>query len=120
MIYQAQRTDFIDIISKNENAIFLFHSKEDKSSPAVKKIKTQLKEIAGESKDINIHLFVTDEDEATKEFSQVLELEGVPTMVVYKNGCFNRYKNKEFTTASIKKFIGSSKKKQTIDVDSEV
>lgn len=119
MIYQAQRTDFIDILAKNENAIFFFHSKEDKSTPTVKKIKTQLKEIAGESKDINVHLFVTDEDEATKQFSQVLELEGMPTMVIYKNGCFNRYKNKEFTAASIKKFIGSGKKKQSIDVDSE-
>lgn len=112
MIHQAQRIDFIEILAKNEQAVFFFYSTEDKNSVTVKKTNTQLKKIAEET-NTNIHLFVTDTDEQTKEFSRILELDSIPTMVVYKNGSFNRYKNKDFGNASIKKFIGSGKSKSS-------
>lgn len=118
MIYQAQRTDFIDILSKNDNAVFFFYSNEEKNSATVKKVKTLLKDIAGDSKDLNVHLFVTDDTEAAREFSQHLELDTSPTVVVYINGTFNRYKNKDFTASSLKMFLrAGAKKKQTIEAE---
>ncbi|MEG1313959.1 MAG: hypothetical protein RSD40_06550 [Bacilli bacterium] len=110
MIYEATHNDFIEILAKNEQAVFFFYSLEDKNSVTVKKTNTELKKIAQET-ETNIHLFITDKDDKTKLFSEFLELDSIPTIVVYKNGTFNRYKNKDFGAASIKKFIGSGKSK---------
>lgn len=118
MIYEVTRKDFLGILAQNTNAVFLFYSKEHKNTPAMKKIKKQLDEIVEGNNDINIHLFLTDGDAESEEFSNILEIDNtLPTLVVYKEGNFSRYKNKEFTIASIRKFIGSTKKKESLETE---
>lgn len=117
MIYEATPKDFLGILAQNANAVFLFYAKEHKGTVAMKKIRKQLDEVVATNSEINIHIFVTDETTEAEQFSSVLEIDALPTLVVYKNGSFSRYKNKEFTAASIRKFIGSSKKKAPLEAE---
>lgn len=109
MILEATHQDFISILSNNDEAIFFFHQEKDKQSAEVKKIKTSIKQIIDEGMKVNVHLFVTDATPEQEAFSDVLELDGIPTIVVYKNGSFKRYKNKDFAKDKLKKFLTPSK-----------
>lgn len=98
---------FISMISQEKPVICFFHNQE--KNEEVTKIKNILGNIKKKLPLLPLYEFIRDENEDNEYLCDVMEIATYPILVMYKNGCFNRYKSKNFTEKEILKFIGNKK-----------
>lgn len=96
--------DFISIISEEKPPLVLFRYKNEK--PEFMKI---LKDLLKGYPLLNSYEYIIDESEDNQILAEHLEVETTPVLVFYKNGNFNRYKDKHFSKKTLSLFLGSKK-----------
>ncbi len=96
---------FISMLSEEKPVVCFYHSKEEDEN--ILKIKDVLKNIKKELTLLPLYEFIRDEDEENEYLCDVMEIAKYPILVMYKDGCFNRYKAKEFSEKEILKFLGN-------------
>ena len=101
---KASSKNFVSIISEEKLPLVLFRLKEDKL-PFMKILNDLLKEYPL----LNFYEFIIDENEENTILAQHLEVTFTPVLFFYKNGCFNRYKDKHFSQKTLSLFLGSKK-----------
>lgn len=106
MIETITPKDFIHAISQDSQVAIFFCDKSDKET---KKIEQSLAKIKNESPALKIFQYELSRDEQHEEFENTLEIMDENNIVVFKNCCFNRYKNKQFTEKSLKTFLSVKK-----------
>lgn len=100
----ANSKDFISILSEEKPPLVLFRYKSEK--PSFIKL---LDELAKDYPLLNIYDYVIDDNKDNELLAEHLEVEVTPVLVFYKNGSFNRYKDKNFTKKTLSLFLGSKK-----------
>lgn len=100
----ANSKNFISILSEEKPPLVLFRYKEEK--PSFLKI---LNELLKEYPLLNAYEYIIDENEDNIVLAEHLEVDTTPVLVFYKNGCFNRYKDKNFSKKTLSLFLGSKK-----------
>lgn len=100
----ATSKDFIGIISEEKPPLVLFRYKNEK--PLFMKI---LKDLLKGYPLLNSYEYIIDESEDNTILAEHLEIETTPVLVFYKNGNFNRYKDKNFSKKTLSIFLGSKK-----------
>lgn len=110
------------MLSEDKPVICFFHRQ--KEDAQVSAIKTVLAKFEKELPLLPVYEFITDESPENQELCEIVEIVDRPVLIIYKNGCFSRYKDKLFTEKSISMFIGSKSTyqpkqstKATIEVD---
>lgn len=97
--------DFIGVLSNTLPSVVLFSLKDDK----LNKLKKDLDSIKSNLTKLPLYEMIIDENEKNEELAEYLGIEQTPFLAVFKDGSFNRYKDKNFTLTTIKKFIGGQK-----------
>lgn len=100
----ANSKDFISILSEEKPPLVLFRYKEEK--PTFTKL---LDDLLKEYPLMNAYEYVIDDNKDNQILAEHLEVEITPVLVFYKNGSFNRYKDKNFTKKTLSLFLGSKK-----------
>lgn len=100
----ATSKDFISILSEEKPPMILFRYKKEK--PTFVKI---LDELLKDYPLLNAYEYIIDENEDNRVLAEHLEVETTPVLVFYKNGSFNRYKDKNFSKKTLTLFLGSKK-----------
>lgn len=113
---EANSKNFISMLSEDKPVMCFFHSKVEESQ--VKKIKEIVSSIQKKLPLLPAYEYIIDESPENQLLCDVMEVSSNPVLIFYKDGCFNRYKDKQFSEASIMQFIGN-KKQYMIDEDKE-
>lgn len=96
---------FIGMLSEEKPVLCFFHRvKEDAHVPVIREI---IKKLEKELPLLPVYEFVTDESPANQELVDVIEIVDKPVLIIYKNGCFSRYKDKLFNEKAVSQFLGS-------------
>ena len=103
----ATSKDFISMVSEEKPAVCFYHKKEEDAQ--VKKTKEILLKIKKEYVLLPMYEFLTDANPDNEQLCEVLEIADRPMLIIYKDGCFSRYKDKKFTEKEIVKFIGNKR-----------
>lgn len=103
----ADHTNFVSVLSEEKPGMILFYEKSDLAQ--VKKIKAILEPISQELPLLPLYEYVIDQNEGNEILAEYLDLTKTPVFLFFKNGNFNRYKNKTFTREAILTFIGYTK-----------
>jgi len=122
---EANSKNFISMLSEDKPVMCFFHYKAEESQ--VKKIKEIVTSIQKKLPLLPAYEYIIDENPENQLLCDVMEVSSTPVLIFYKNGCFNRYKDKQFSEASVMQFVGSKKQymldeekdkeKKKIDVD---
>lgn len=120
---EANSKNFISMLSEDKPVMCFFHYKAEESQ--VKKIKEIVKAIEKKLPLLPAYEYIIDENPENQLLCDVMEVSSTPVLIFYKDGCFSRYKDKQFSEASIMQFIGNKKQympaeeseKKKIDVD---
>lgn len=99
--------NFVSMLSEELPVVCFFHKKSD--DVQIKKIKEILLKVEKQLPLLPLYEFVTDENPDNERLSEVMEIASNPVIIIYKDGCFNRYKDKKFTELEITQFIGGKK-----------
>lgn len=103
----VDRNSFISMLSEELPVMCFFHDiKEDEQ---IKEIKALLNKIEDGLPKLKIYEFIRNKTEDDEYLCDVLEVAKYPILIFYKNGCFSRYKAKDFTEKEIIKFLGNTK-----------
>ena len=115
MTIQINSQDFIQTISSEEQVAIFFSVEDSNSSKIENKLDTFITKSNEDSvKPYKIYKLSIEDNDKNYELCQHLNVEE-KILIVFKNACFNRYKNKDFTDKELKKFLSiSSKKKGTL------
>jgi hypothetical protein len=96
---------FINMLSEEKPVVCFFHrQKEDAQVPVVREILTKLEK---ELPLLPVYEFITDESPENKQLCDIVEIVDKPVLVIYKNGNFSRYKDKQLNEKSIAQFLGN-------------
>lgn len=106
---KANSSDFISILSETKPAMIMFYTSEQEEDANVKKIKQTIKAVEKKLPLLNAYEFITDEDEQNAILCENIEVTQTPILIIFKDGCFSRYKNKGFTEKSVAAFIGNKR-----------
>lgn len=101
---RATSKDFISIISEEKPPLILFRYNNEK--PTFMKLLTDL--LKGYPL-LNSYEYIIDESKDNQILAEHLEIETTPVLMFYKNGNFNRYKDKHFSKNTLSIFLGSKK-----------
>ncbi len=123
IMLKSNHKNFISMLSEEKPVVCFYHVKEEDEQ--IKKIKETLAKVKKELPLLPLYEFIRDETEQDEHLCNVMEVTPYPVIIVYKNGCFNRYKDKNFTEKELLKFIGNKtlyssieeKAKDKIEVD---
>lgn len=110
----ATSKDFIGILSEEKPPLVLFRYKDEK--PVFMKI---LKDLLKGYPLLNAYEYIIDASEDNQILAEHLEVETTPVLIFYKNGNFNRYKDKNFSKKTLAIFLGSKKNYALTETDSE-
>lgn len=110
----ATSKDFISILSEEKPPLVLFRYKNEK--PEFMKI---LKDLLKGYPLLNAYEYIIDASEDNQILAEHLEVETTPVLVFYKNGNFNRYKDKHFSKKTLTIFLGSKKNYALTEKNSE-
>ncbi len=118
----ANAKNFISMLSEEKPVVCFYHSKEDSDNENVIKVKEVFKNIKKELTLLSVYEFIRDGDEESEYLCDVMEIAKYPILVMYKDGCFNRYKAKGFSEKEILKFLGNKniyipKEPKKVEVD---
>jgi hypothetical protein len=58
---------------------------------------------------MNAYEYIIDENQDNQILAEYLEVDFTPVLIFYKNGNFNRYKDKYFSKKTLSLFLGSKK-----------
>ena len=97
--------DFISVLSEPLPPMILYYSEEQKKE--ADKIKKLIEKLEKKLPLLKVFEFITDANDSNQRLSEEMEVNNTPILIFYKNGCFNRYKDKIFTEKSIEKFVGN-------------
>lgn len=103
----ANSKDFIGIICEDKPAMIFFHYKDEEND--AKKIKAVLKELHKDFPLLSSYEYIIDDNDDNLLLAQHLDVSKTPILVFYKDGCFNRYKDKYFNKKTLGVFIGSKR-----------
>ncbi|NCQ52259.1 hypothetical protein GW796_10310 [archaeon] len=99
--------NFIGMLSEDKPLLCFFHNKkEDKN---IQKIKDILIKVKKELPLLPLYEYVVDDSDENQQLCDIVEINVLPILIVYKDGCFSRYKDKKFTEAEILKFVGNKR-----------
>lgn len=118
---EANSKNFIHLLTNEKPIMIFFHYKDE--TKEVDKIKSVLNELEKDFPLLPSYEYVIDANEDNKILAEHLEVDKTPVLTFYKNGSFNRYKDKLFTKKAIALFIGSKKlygKPQTTEDSEEI
>lgn len=101
---KAGSQDFISILSEEKPPLILFRYKEE--TPQFSKL---LKDLLKDYPLMNAYEYIIDENEKNQMLAEHLQFVVTPILVFYKNGSFNRYKDKNFSKKNLTLFLGSKK-----------
>lgn len=107
MIQTITPKDFIQAIAEDHQVAIFFN---DKSNKETKKIETILEKIQKDAPKLKVFQYELSKDDEHEEFEEFLEIMPENNIIVYKNSCFNKYKNKQFNENSIRTFLSVKKK----------
>ncbi len=118
----ANSENFVNMLSEERPVLCFFHrQKEDTQVPAIKQILTKLEK---QLPLLPVYEFVTDATPENKKLCDVIEIVDKPVLVIYKNGNFSRYRDKQLNEKSILAFLGNTaiykevkEEKEKIEVD---
>lgn len=100
----ASSKNFVSILSEDKPPLVLFRYKEDK--PNFLKL---LNDLTKDYPLMNIYEYIIDETQDNETLANNLEVNTTPVLIFYKNGNFNRYKDKNFSKKTLSLFLGSKK-----------
>ncbi len=103
----ANSKNFISMLSEDKPVVCFYYKKEDEAQ--VKKIKEALLKIEKSLTLLPLYEFVTNDNPDNERLCEEMGIVDRPLLVVYKEGCFNRYKDKQFTEDAILQFLGNKK-----------
>lgn len=118
----VDRKDFISMLSESLPVMCFFHDqKEDKQ---IKDIKEVLLNVESNLPKLKIYEFIRDKTPEDEYMCDIMEVAKYPILIIYKNGCFSRYKAKDFTEKEVLKFLGNTtiyenQKPKVIEVDEQ-
>lgn len=101
---QASSKNFVSILGEEKPPLVLFRYKEE--VPPFMKLLSDL--VKGYPL-LNVYEYVIDETEDNTILAEYLEVDFTPVLIFYKNGNFNRYKDKHFSKKTLDLFLGSKK-----------
>lgn len=101
---QASSKNFVSILSEEKPPLVLFRYKEEEL-PFLKLLTDLLKGYPL----MNAYEYIIDDTEDNKILAEYLEVDFTPVLIFYKNGNFNRYKDKYFSKKTLSLFLGSKK-----------
>lgn len=121
----ANSENFINMLSEEKPVVCFFHSKkEDDKIPAIKQILVKLEK---QLPLLPVYEFITDETPANKQLCETVEIVDKPVLVIYKNGNFSRYKDKQLNEKSIVAFLGNKniymeaeEKKEKVVIEADI
>lgn len=101
---KATSKDFVSILSEDKPPLVLFRYKEEE--PTFIKI---LNDLLKEYPLMNAYEYIIDETTDNQILADHLEISFTPVIIFYKDGNFNRYKDKKFSKKTLSFFLGSKK-----------
>jgi len=104
---KATSKNFVSILSEEKPPLVLFRYKDEK--PTFLKL---LNELLKDYPLMNFYEYIIDESEDNEILANHMEVDTTPVLIFYKDGCFNRYKDKNFTKKTLSLFLGSKKNYQ--------
>lgn len=104
---KATSKNFVSILSEEKPPLVLFRYKDEK--PTFIKI---LNELLKDYPLMNVYEYIIDETEDNQILAENMEVDVTPILIFYKDGCFNRYKDKNFSKKTLSLFLGSKKNYQ--------
>jgi hypothetical protein len=118
----ANSENFVNMLSEEKPVVCFFHrQKEDAQIPVIKQVLAKLEK---QLPLLPLYEFVTDATPANQQLCDVIEIVDKPVLVIYKNGNFSRYKDKQLNEKSILAFLGNKaiyqetkEEKEIIEVD---
>lgn len=113
----ANSENFVTMLSEEKPVLCFFHpQKEETQVIAVKQILDKLKK---QLPLLPLYEFITDETPANKKLCEIVEIVDKPVIVIYKNGNFSRYKDKQLNEKSILAFLGNKAIYQEVKQEKE-
>lgn len=101
---------FISAISQDAPCIILFRNK-DAIKKKLQAVKDNIKKLDDKKMPkAYFYEFIIDESPENEHLCETLEVPSLTSLILYKNGCFNQYKNNP-TIIDIKKIWGSARVK---------
>jgi len=102
----ANSENFVNMLSEEKPVLCFFHrQKEDTQVPVVKQILTKLEK---QLPLLPVYEFVTDATPANQQLCDIIEIVDKPVLVIYKNGNFSRYRDKQLNEKAILAFLGNT------------
>lgn len=113
---KVDASNFVSVISGDKPVLIFFHHKAQEA--ITKKINTNLLKIKKNLPLLPLYEFIVDETEENIILCDFVEINNAPVLIFYKDGCFSRYKAKDFSEKSLIEFIGNKKLYAVKDGDS--
>jgi hypothetical protein len=114
----ANSENFVNMLSEEKPVLCFFHrQKEDAQVPVIKQALTKLEK---QLPLLPLYEFITDATPANKQLCDIIEIVDKPVLVIYKNGNFSRYKDKQLNEKSIAAFLGNKSIYQETKEDQEM
>lgn len=121
----VNKKNFVSMLSEDLPVLCFFYEKnEDNPNKQIKEIKDVVIKIEKQLPKLKTFEFVRNMTEDDEYFCDMMEIAKYPILIIYKDGCFSRFKSKDFSEKEILKFLGNTKiyqekeeKANTVSVD---